>query len=76
MNLYLITQPSEFIVNVGLLRSRVLTGTLEFNEQRTAAGEPEDPIGVAGLPQDLQLGAFNPEMFPNEVDGVRLDLRL
>jgi hypothetical protein len=58
---------------IGLLRLRIKPRSLELDEERLAAGEPEDTIRPRGVAQYLQLGADEPQMLPCEVNNLELN---
>ena len=48
-------------MDMRLLGSGVLTGLLELNEEGLPTGEPEDPIGEAGVSLNDQLVTVDPQ---------------
>lgn len=76
MYLYLVAQALKFVVNATLLRPKFFSRALELHEQRAPARQPKDSIWVAGVARHAELGAFDPEMLPHQVDGPLLDLSL
>jgi hypothetical protein len=59
MYLYLITQPTELVVDMELFWPRLLTWALELNKKWVTTWQPEDPVRIAVVTSDLQLGALD-----------------
>lgn len=76
MYLYLVAQLPELVVNVKLLGLRFLSWALELYEKWATTRYPEDSIRVPSVAQHAELGALDPEVFPHQVNGVLLNLRL
>lgn len=76
MNLYLVTQLAQLVMDVFLFWPRFFTWPLKLNEQRATSRYPENAVWVPGVARRDELGALDPEMFPHEVNGFPLNLRL
>jgi hypothetical protein len=74
MYLNLVAQLSQLGMNIFLLGLRFFTRTLELNQKWLPTRKPKDSIWVTCVTRRNQFGAYDPEMFPNEVTGVLLNL--
>ncbi len=74
MYLNLIAQLSQLSVDVFLLGLRFFARPFELNQKWLPARKPKDSIWVACVARCNQFGAYDPEMFPNEITGILLNL--
>jgi hypothetical protein len=65
MYLYLVAQLPELVVDMELFGPRFLSWALELYEKRATAGDPKDSIRVPSVAQHVELGAFDPKVFPH-----------
>ena len=75
MYLYLVAQLPELIMNMELLGLGLLSRALELYEEWATTRHPEDSIRIPSVAQYAELGAFDPEVFPHQVNGITFDLR-
>lgn len=74
MHLNLVAQTSELLVNMRLLRFRLLARFLELDQQWLPTRQPKKPVRETGVAEDVQLRAEDAEVLPHQVDRLLLDL--